>query len=438
MTISNVTLNPQRLHLASSSARPASRRTWRRIAIGACLLWATHPAAAEIYGSFGLGWNYADILSVPDTQARIDYDFGLPAGSLAIGVERKRWRFELEASHQENEPEVLYFRGSDLAFDSRESDQLAATSILLNAYRTFAIGAGFRPYLGAGLGPAHVDLLFRDDETGEAIIDDSAWTLALQGTIGVDIPITRKLSLGIDYRYWYAPEVSLTDAAGEERDLSQGIHSGWLRANYRFGEGQDPVAPHPAPNQRGLFVAATAGGGWPVDEDLTGTDYQLDAYSIGPMASLSVGYAFRPRWHLALELARRQSDMQIIDYARAGEVRTDGDVRADSLTLNLNYRFQPALAVTPYAGIGAGAQRKRYDLANATDGMEILRHTATGIALQWWLGFEFAIDDNWSATTDYRMWIGDETNLELSDGTQVGARHVAHTMTFGIRYALSR
>jgi opacity protein-like surface antigen len=131
--------------------------------------------------------------------------------------------------------------------------------------------------------------------------------------------------------------------------------------------------------------------------------------------------------------------MQIIDYGfTGGEARTDGDVRADSLTVNVNYRFRPALAVTPYIGIGVGAHQTRYDLRNATDNIELIRDTAAGFVFQWWLGFEFAINNRWSASTDYRMWIGDESSLTLSNGTAVQARHVVQTMTFGIRYAFAR
>ena len=414
----------------------------RQAAVSLCListLTNAAPTAADVYSSVGLGWNYAQTLMLPDSRARIDYDFGLPAGALALGVERQRWRFELELSHQENEPEVLYSRASHLSIDSRETDRLAATSVLLNAYRTFELGSGFRPYLGMGIGPAQIDLKFRDDATGNTIVDDSTWAAALQGTVGVNIPITRSLALGIDYRYWYAPDFSLTDATGERQDLSQGIHSGWVRARYSLGDGHNPLSAHPAPGQRAFFVSAIAGGAWAVDEDLIGTDIQLDAYSIGPMAGMSFGYAIRPRWHLALELARRQNDMQIIDYGiTGGEARTDGDVRADSLMVNVNYRFRPTLAVTPYAGIGVGAHRTRYDLADATDDAVLIRDTASGFAFQWWLGFEFAIDERWSASTDYRMWIGDESSFTLSEGTAVEARHVVQTMTFGIRYAFAR
>ncbi len=400
------------------------------------LLLAAGPAAAEFYGSFGLGWNYADTLSLSESDGRIDYDFGLPAGSLAVGMRRGQWRLELEASHQENEPEILYFRGSDSTVDSLENDRLAATSVLFNVYRDFRVGAGFRPYLGAGIGPAQVALRFRDAGTEEILIDDEQWTAALQGIVGVEIPLTRQLALGLDYRYWYAPDFSLEDSNGNKQDLSQGIHSGWLRAQYRFGGQDDLIAAHPVPDQRGFTLTGTFGGGWAVDEDISSST-QLDAFSIGPMAAFAVGYSLSRRWQLALELARRNNDMQIIDFGFQGsEARTLGEVRADSLILNLNYRFRPSKAVSPYAGLGLGAHRTRYDLTFAADGSELVNDTATGGVLQWWLGFEFAIDRRWTAMADFRMWIGQDSEFELSDGTEVESRHVVQGMTFGLRYAL--
>ena len=62
--------------------------------------------------------------------------------------------------------------------------------------------------------------------------------------------------------------------------------------------------------------------------------------------------------------------------------------------------------------------------------------TATSAVFQWMIGLDMAINERWTATTDYRMWITSDMKIDFADGTTLKGRHTVHTMSVGIRYAL--
>jgi opacity protein-like surface antigen len=414
----------------------------------ACCVIA-HSAVAEEdvgrwYGSLGLGWNYAKPIEIDDTGGVIDYDFGLPAASFALGFRPvEHWRVELEVSHQENKPEILYFPGSDVEIDTVQSDALKTTSFMMSAIRDFNLGIAFRPYLGVGAGTANIRSKFTaGDSAGEEfpIIDDETWAFAYQGMVGLTVPVSRSLTLAMEYRYWQAPSPDLEDLAGNAVDGRQTIHSGWFRLNYQPGGyawNPETVARHPRPEGGRFYVGGSFGGGWATDRDLLGRSGQLDAFSIGPMASAAVGYRLGRRWRLELEGARRRNDMQIFDTFY-DESRTTGDVRADSLAINAVYRFRPDAAVNPFIGAGAGIARLRYNLDLATDGSDFISDedsTDSTHMFQILLGFDVALTPRWTVMADYRMWLSGKVTITPGDTEPVEVTHFVHSMTFGIRYA---
>lgn len=424
-------------------------RTWRwallqpLLLAGALTAQGEERQAGSWYTSLGIGWNYAERLHLEESSGVIDFDFGLPAASLAVGWQRSdRWRFELEAAYLENAPEVLFFRGTDLELDTAQKDRLATTAFSVNAIRDFRLGAAFRPYLGLGAGPANLDLSFTAiDEVGDraSFIDDERWSLAWQVIAGLTVPLGERLALGIEYRYWRAPDPGLEDLNGSGMDGGASMHVGWARFRYHpggHGQGGGAAVRSPAA-PGGFYLAASAGGGWGVDRDLKDRTGQLDAFATGPVASVAAGYRFGRRWQVELEAARRRNDMQIFDYHR-GEQRTRGDVRADSALVNLLYRFRPAAPVSPLLGVGAGVGRLRYDLDLAAGREPLVRDTATAGVIQLLLGFDMAINRRWSATVDYRAWLSDEVELDTEDGEVLKVNHMIHSWAVGLRYSPGR
>lgn len=421
----------------------------RRFVAAALLVGVLLPGLARAsgeespwYGSLGIGWNYADRIEIDDISGVIDYDFGLPAGSLALGwAPADRWRMELELYYQENKPEVLFFRGSETEIDTVESDKIKTASVMLSALRDFDLGVAFRPYLGFGAGPSHIASRFNavgDEGEVTPVIDDQGWAFAYQAMVGVTVPVSRSLQLGVEYRYWRAPSTGLKDLAGNDLDGGHAVQSGWLRLNYRPGGyawRPGTVADHPNPAGRHFYLAGGLGGGWGPDRDLIGRSGQLDAFDIGTLGSVAVGYRFGRRWQLELDAARRINDMQIFD-TRLEESRTTGDVRADSLIVNARFRFRPGGAVNPYLGAGFGVARLRYDLDLASNGTQWIRDTDTTHVLQILAGFDVALTPRWTVTLDYRTWLSGRVTITPGDTEPVEVTHLVHSMGAGIRYEL--
>jgi opacity protein-like surface antigen len=406
---------------------------------------------ATWYGTLGIGFNYAEPIVMDDINAVIDYDLGNPAGALALGWNPAGpWRMELELSHQENKPEVWYFRGTDVEIDTVEDDAIRTTSVMLSAIRDFELGLAFRPYLGLGVGPARIrnefNAITEDDPL--PLIDDTNWVFAYQAMLGVTLPINQHVQLGMEYRYWRAPSTGLRDFAGNAVGDEQAIHAGWLRFNYQpggFGWNPDTVARHPRPDGGNFYVAGTLGAGWSPDRDLLGTEGQFDAWAPGSVVSVALGYRLGRRWRLELDATRRRNDMQIFD-TRLEETRTKGDARSDSLLANVVYRFRPDAAINPYLGGGFGVAKMRYDIVVASDRTPFINDKGTTHAFQVLMGFDVALTPRWTVTADYRFFFTGQVTITPGKGRDIGpfgtapepvdVTHMIHSLGAGIRYRL--
>lgn len=130
------------------------------------------------------GWNNTEDDSAPDTD-------GGWIGGIAVGGKTQYARAEIEAS----------YRNSDI--DSPAGGDVSSTALMANAYYDLENDTRFTPYIGAGIGVAHVDF----DTAG----GDEGTEFAYQGIVGVNYAIDPKWHVGAEYRYFATTEVENSD-----------------------------------------------------------------------------------------------------------------------------------------------------------------------------------------------------------------------------------
>jgi hypothetical protein len=81
--------------------------------LGCALLWSSCAAADQAggwYAGVGIGWNHAENMELDELGGVVDYDFGAPVWSAALGwAFGPDWRVEVEASRQRNDVELVSF-----------------------------------------------------------------------------------------------------------------------------------------------------------------------------------------------------------------------------------------------------------------------------------------------------------------------------------------
>lgn len=150
----------------------------------------TYPAERQWMGlegpyitAFG-GWNNTEDNSAPDTD-------GGWLGGVAVGGKTKWARAELEVSYRNND------------IDGAAGGDVDSVAGMANAYYDLENDTRFTPYIGAGIGIAHVDF----DTAG----GDESTEFAYQGIAGVNYAIDARWHVGAEYRYFATTEVDSTD-----------------------------------------------------------------------------------------------------------------------------------------------------------------------------------------------------------------------------------
>ncbi len=379
-------------------------------------------------------------MDLPTPGAVARFDFGVPIGSLAAGrYLTDRWRVELEAAYRENDLETLFWPGADGETRISASDGVRAVSGQLNVIRDFRIGA-FQPYAGLGIGAARLHYRFSEVRTTgpgttarDPLLDDVTWTPAGQLIGGFRVPVSRKLELAFDYRYWRALSSGVRAADGRALDLGHTVHSGFVHLRY-LTRGAWPHEAEAAPSRPGWSLGLALGSGYAMDAEIEDSLANLDAFRVGPVVTVSVGYDFTPRWRVALEASRRSNRVEVVDFnPEAGQASASGKVEADSLTLSALYRFRPNRSTRPFLGAGAGASRSRYRIV--TQG-ESYVDDRSGISpvVQLQAGLDIALNRRLDFTAYFQTWYSYPVKMDRPDGTPFQTSHWVHSLNLGVRY----
>jgi len=124
---------------------------------------------------------------------------------------------------------------------------------MVNTYWDFRTGTPFVPYIGVGVGMAHVSL---DNfaVAGHPLANSSDTVFAYQPMVGVRYHITDALALGVEYRYFATVDPTFKDSTGVKFTGRVESHNVLANLSFFFGAppaspiaAQPAVAPAPAP-----------------------------------------------------------------------------------------------------------------------------------------------------------------------------------------------
>lgn len=155
-------------------------------------------------------------------------------GNVAAGYYfTPRWRGELSAGYETSD-----VNGVDNNFQA-EGD-IRAYTLMANVYRDFAITRKLRTYIGGGLGAIVIDPDYRLQAIGRNFVDNKDLNVAVQGTAGVAVALSRGITFDTRYRYLYGGKYDF--GTGDGTYKNHAVLAG-LRIN--FGHRPKPAAPAP-------------------------------------------------------------------------------------------------------------------------------------------------------------------------------------------------
>lgn len=187
-------------------------------ALAALALAAPANAAGNWYVSLtgGANWQNDDgfvAINGPDTlvfDSSSDTGF-LVAGAVGLSLSgvAPGLRVEAEVSYRQNSNDGAWFTDTGILTDSGPLDfDHQALAVMANVWYDFDVG-GVRPYIGGGIGWADVELDGTYVGGTLPVIDFSDDGFAWQLGAGVNFAISPNVQLGVGYRYFVGPEVTV-------------------------------------------------------------------------------------------------------------------------------------------------------------------------------------------------------------------------------------
>ncbi|MFM9862820.1 MAG: outer membrane protein [Micropepsaceae bacterium] len=148
----------------------------------------------------------ADTLTVspdPDTGWIISGAVGISLNNMVQGL-----RVEAEVAYRMNQVQGIWASTAVVADAGTLDYDHSTLSVLANVWYDFDLG-NVRPYIGGGIGWAETELDGQYIGGGLPIIDVSDNGFAWQLGAGVNFDISPNVQLGLGYRYFEGPEVTI-------------------------------------------------------------------------------------------------------------------------------------------------------------------------------------------------------------------------------------
>ncbi len=154
-------------------------------------------------------------------------------GSLAYGVKADAVRTELELNIKQDAEkkfsEVSEDEGDDAGVETTKLS-VENNSVMINAYYDINTGTKLTPYVGAGIGMAHLKATAKyDDGKDSKSKNNFAWQVGA----GVAYALTDNVALDAGYRYTDAGDVKISDGESTNKYEAKS-HEFLLGARYSF------------------------------------------------------------------------------------------------------------------------------------------------------------------------------------------------------------
>ncbi len=116
---------------------------------------------------------------------------------------------------------------------------VTSTALMVNGYYDFRmISPSIIPYIGAGIGGVNVsaDITDPDPVEGGKVLDDSEIVFGYQFIAGVAFPVTKQLTIDLNYRYFATtnPELEISDSGGVTAEVEAMGSNVFLGLRYSF------------------------------------------------------------------------------------------------------------------------------------------------------------------------------------------------------------
>jgi opacity protein-like surface antigen len=162
----------------------------------------------SIHGGFKFGEDWDDEIDDEDINIDIEADDGWRVGA-AIGYSFSSiLSIEGEISYLNQDFDHADCDGCQFPDFDLDGDVSIWTG-MVNLIAGFPVGNFFRPYVGGGIGFAHVSL--NDLEIDDFDLDDSDTSFAAQAFAGIDFMLTDNMALGGRYRVLHIGDIDLED-----------------------------------------------------------------------------------------------------------------------------------------------------------------------------------------------------------------------------------